>query len=49
MNRSRREADDTIVQLQETKKHNELLQHEGEVELEKARVPNVNTCITKSC
>ncbi|KAK3088919.1 hypothetical protein FSP39_025477 [Pinctada imbricata] len=38
MNRSRREADDTVVQLEVAKKHNERLQHEGEFELEKARI-----------
>ena len=37
MNKYRREADDTMAHLEETKKENHLVQREGELELEKAR------------
>jgi hypothetical protein len=37
MNKSRREADDTMAHLEEAKKENHLVQREGELELEKAR------------
>ena len=35
MNRSRREADDTMVQLEEQKRHTSRVQREGEHELDK--------------
>lgn len=37
MNRCRIEADDTMVRLEETVKESELIQQDGEFELEKAR------------
>ena len=37
MNKSRREADDSMAHLEEAKKENHLVQREGELELEKAR------------
>lgn len=37
MNKSRREADETMAELEETKKESYLNQREGEIELEKAR------------
>ena len=38
MNKSRREADDTMAHLEEAKKENHLVQREGELELEKVKV-----------
>lgn len=38
MNKSRREADDTMVQLVEEKKNTEYIAQESEIELEKVRL-----------
>lgn len=37
MNKSRREADETMAELDEAKQESHMAQREGEIELEKAR------------
>lgn len=45
MNKSRREADETMAELDEAKQESHMAQREGEIELEKAR-PDASRQIT---
>ncbi len=44
MNRSRREADDTLVQLDEQKRETTRVQREGETELQKVGIMLSEVC-----